>query len=82
MGLDDGLERVVQMLGDDPSEERATRAVLISLLRERARLFEAVRDTRSLALLLDRLAALDPNDDVLRELLPKLPRRVADATTR
>jgi hypothetical protein len=79
---EDGLERVMKVLGDGPSEERATRAVVRSLLRERARLFEAVHDTRSLALLLDRLAALDPNDDVLRELLPKLPRRVADATTR
>jgi hypothetical protein len=79
---EEGLDRVMKALGDDASEERATRAVVISLLRERARLFEAVHDPQSLALLLDRLAVLDPQDSVLRELLPKLPRRVADVTKR
>jgi hypothetical protein len=79
---DEGLERVMKSLGDDPSEERATRAVVISLLRERARLFDAVHDTQALSLSLERLAALDPQDSVLRELYPKLPRRVADVTKR
>ncbi len=79
---EEGLERVMAALGDDPSEERATRAVVIALLRERARLFDAVRDTQALSLSLERLAVLDPQDSVLRELSPKLPRRVADVTKR
>jgi hypothetical protein len=79
---EEGFDRVIAALGDVPSKERATRAVVISLLRERARLFEAVHDTQALALLLDRLTVLDPQDSVLRELSPKLPRRVAEASKR
>lgn len=77
-----GLERVLRALGEDPTHERATRAVVIALFRERARLYEAVRDTRALALALERLKVLDPEDAVLRELSAKLPQRVAEAPAR
>jgi hypothetical protein len=67
-----GFDRVVQIAGDNPEHERATRAVLLALVRERAELFDRVHDLSSLGRTLERLKTLEPQDPLLRELGPKL----------
>jgi len=67
----DGFARVMAKLG--PSErEPATRAVLLSHLRERAWLFDRLADKESLARVLEGLKTLAPSDPLLQEIGPKL----------
>jgi hypothetical protein len=74
-----GFTRVLAKIGDSQDREPATRAVLLSQLRERARLFDQLADHDSLGRVLGALKVLSPTDSLLEELTPKLEQRPISA---
>lgn len=77
-----GFARVMAKIGSSGEREPATRAVLLSHLRERAGFFDHVADSDSLGRILEGLKALDPSDPLLQELTPKLARHAARLSAR
>ncbi len=74
-----GFARVLAKVQNSGEREPATRAVLLSNLRERARFFEHVADHDSLGRVLAGLKTLEPGDPLLQELLPKLQHAAVSA---
>ncbi len=68
----EGFDRVQAAAFEAAEQQQATRAVLLSLVRERAQLFDRLHDQQSLARTLERLKAIAPEDELLQKLAPKV----------
>jgi hypothetical protein len=72
-----GLDRVIQAVGEDSDHGAATRSVLVSSFRERAELFDRLRDFGSLARVIEPWKTLAPDDAALRDLETRHAKKLA-----